>query len=123
MDWDRFDSDDRMLSDIRCQWRTERGIGKPWHGTILTLLGLRTTWNERMFRRLSTRLARLVTPFSDLSDFLVTIESDEFPDYGGELERPFLDRAPYKIDARFDGGTQVAIGFGKWQATEAPLER
>ena len=113
VDWDRFDSDDRMLSDIRCQWRTERGTGKPWHGTILTLLGLRTTWNERMFRRLSTRLARLVTPFSDLSDFRVTIESDEFPDYGGELEKPFLDRAPYKIDARFDGGTQVAIRFGK----------
>ncbi len=113
VDWDRFDSDDRMLSDVRCHWRMEPVTEKHWHGTVLTLSRLRTTWNERMFRRLSTRLARLVTPFSDLSDFRVMIESDEFPDYGGELERPFLARAPYMIDASFDGGNQIAIRVGR----------
>ena len=112
VDWDRFDSNDRMLSDVRCHWRMGPGTKKRWHGTVLTLSRLRTTWNERMFRRLSTRLARLITPFSDLSDFRVTIGSDEFPDYGGELERPFLDRAPHAIDASFDGGNQVAIRLG-----------
>lgn len=112
IDWDRFDNDDRMLSDVRCHWQSERVTGKCWHGMVLTLSGLRTTWNERMFRRLSTRLARLVTPFSDLADFGVTIESDEFPDYGGELQRSFLARAPYKIDARFDGRAKVAVRLG-----------
>ena len=113
VDWDRFDTDDRMLADVRCRWQMEPGTKKRWHGTVLTLSCLRTAWNERAFRRLSTRLARLVTPFSDLSDFRVTIESDEFPDYGGELERPFLGQAPYTIDASFDGGSQVAIRLGR----------
>ena len=34
------------------------------HGTVLRMTGLRTAWNERMFRRLCTRLARLRSPFN-----------------------------------------------------------
>ena len=113
IDWDRFESDARMLSDVRCHWRVQPGARKRWHGTVLTLSGLRSTWNERMFRRLTTRLARLTTPFSDVSDFRVTIESDEFPDYGGETEGTFLNRASYKIDARFNGQNQIEVRLGK----------
>ena len=113
IDWDRFESDERMLSDVRCQWRMRPGVRKRGHGTTLIMSGLRAVWNERMFRRLTTRLARLVTPFSVVSDFRVTIESDEFPNYGGELDTTWLKRAPYTIDARFDGHGHVKIRLGK----------
>ena len=43
------------------------------------------------------------SPFRQLDDFVIRIESDEFPDYAGELRAEFLDQAPYRIEAAFDG--------------------
>jgi hypothetical protein len=65
-----------------------------------------------MFRRLATRLARLCSPFRQLTDFAIRLESDEFPDYAGELAAGFLDQAPYSIEATFDGRGTVEISPG-----------
>ena len=56
-----------------------------------------------MFRRLCIRLCRLLSPFRENDQFTIHIESDEFPEYSGELRRDFLHRAPYCIEAEFDG--------------------
>ena len=80
-------------------------------GTILRMTGLRTPWNERMFRRLCTRLARLRTPSKGHDGFTIRIESDEFPQYSGDLRSDILGRAPYRIDAAFDGKQTVEINL------------
>jgi hypothetical protein len=49
----------------------------------------------------------LRSPFREANGFRITIESDEFPEYSGELRTDFLYRAPYRIDASFDGGSRV----------------
>ena len=56
-----------------------------------------------MFRRLSARLSRLISPFGRRENFRIVIESDEFPHYAGEVATGFLDSAPYSIEAQFDG--------------------
>ena len=110
-DWDRFDSDTQMLSDIESRWEIRPAREIQSHGTLLRINGLRTQWTERMFRRLSTRLARLRCPFEDRRDFTIRMESDAFPDYSGELTSDFLDRAPYHIDATFNGADAVRVSI------------
>lgn len=108
-DWDAFDSDDHMLADIENEWHLRPAREIESHGTILRLRGLRAGWNERMFRRLCTRLGRLQSPFDPHDGFVIRIDSDEFPDYAGELRGGFLDKAPYSFDASFDGEETLRV--------------
>ena len=75
------------------------------------MTGLRTVWSERMFRRLSIRLSRLLSPFRQNDPFVIRIESDEFPHYSGELRGDFLDRAPYRVEADFDGRQNISLSL------------
>lgn len=108
-DWDDFDDDLVLLSDVSSPWELRPATVLRRHGTVLRISGLRTIWNERMFRRLSTRLSRLRAPFRQIDGFTIRIDSDEFPQYSGELRADFLDRAPYQVDARFDGDQNIDI--------------
>ena len=108
-DWDDFDSDVLLMSEVKSRWELRRATVLPEHGTILRIARPRALWNERMFRRLSTRLSRLLSPFRDGGNFTIRIESDEFPQYSGEMRADVLDRAPYRIEAQFDGNETVEI--------------
>jgi signal transduction histidine kinase len=108
-DWDEFDSDERFLSEVKSRWELRPANAIHRHGTILRISDLRASWNERMFRRLATRLARLRSPFRDANAFTIRIESDEFPQYSGDLGADFLDRSPYRIEAQFDGQQTVDV--------------
>jgi signal transduction histidine kinase len=108
-DWDDFDSDLLLMSEVKSRWELRPATVLPKHGTILRIARPRVLWNERMFRRLSTRLSRLRSPFRDGGNFTIRIESDEFPQYSGELRGDVLDRAPYRIEAQFDGDESVGI--------------
>jgi signal transduction histidine kinase len=109
-DWDEFDSDSRMLSDIECRWEVRRAehFG---HGTLLRLTRLRTSWNERMFKRVSTRLSRLPSPFETGNGFRIQINCNEYPQYSGELRSDFLKVSPHHIDAEFDGAESVDVNL------------
>jgi signal transduction histidine kinase len=102
-DWDAFDNDDVMLSEVLSEWEERTASDPDSHGTIIHISDLRQPWNQRAFRRLSSRVMRLLSPFREERDFSVTILSDEFPDYSGLVQVPYLDLAPYRIDASFDG--------------------
>lgn len=113
IDWDRFDDESLMLHEVESRWEL-----RPWqeiegHGTILRMTRLRATWTERMFRRLSIRLGRLLSPFTDRDRFVIRIDSDEYAEYTGELRSEILQRAPYTIDARFDGRDTLTVITGK----------
>jgi signal transduction histidine kinase len=117
-DWDEFDTDSRLLSDVKNRWETRIPRELERTGTVLRITGLRTLWNERMFRRLSTRLTRLRSPFSAMNSFTIHIDSDEFPQYSGELRSDILERAPYRIDAAFDGRQTVEVNANGSRSVE-----
>jgi len=119
-DFDLFDTGAEMLSAIRSRWELVPATTIEPRGTVLTISGLRTAWTERMFRRLATRLARLCSPFRQLDDFVIRLESDEFPDYAGELAAGFLDQAPHSIEAAFDGEGTVQIRLGSDASSSQP---
>jgi signal transduction histidine kinase len=108
-DWDRFDSDSEMLSEVRNRWEVRPARLVETHGTVLLMSSLRSAWTERMFRRLATRLGRLQSPFAGADGFRIRIDSDEFPQYSGELRSELLSRAPYRIEATFDGERTVDL--------------
>ena len=112
VDWDLFADGKLMLEEVENRWELRPPRAIPRHGTHLHLTGLRSVWTERMFRRLSIRLARLLSPFGERDRFGISIESDEFPEYSGELRSDILDRAPYRIEARFEGSDTVSLTIG-----------
>lgn len=112
VDWDQFDSDAVMLADVLNRWEVRPAREIEGHGTVLRMGGLRSQWTERMFRRLSLRLSRLLSPFrTDQDRFVIHIESDDFPEYSGELRHDFLEKAPYSVEAQFDGEQTVTIAL------------
>jgi len=117
-DWDEFDTDSRMLSEVKNRWDMRVPSEISESGTVLRMSGLRTLWNERMFRRLCTRLTRLRSPFGEHDSFTIRIDSDEFPEYSGELRSDILDRAPYRIDAVFDGEQTIEINMNGSRSVE-----
>jgi hypothetical protein len=113
VDWDLFDDERRMLDEVQNRWELGLAAEIPGHGTLLRLTGLRSVWSERMFRRLSLRLGRLRSPFREKDPFTIRLESDEFPEYSGELRSDILTQAPYRIEALFDGGQTITLSANR----------
>lgn len=111
VDWDRYDSDSLLLSEVQNRWEVRPARELSGHGTLLRMTGLRDVWSERMFRRLSIRLSRLLSPFRKNDAFAIHLQSDEFPEYSGELRTDFLEKAPYRIEARFDGRQDISLSL------------
>lgn len=119
--WDDFSSDEKMLSDVRSRWEVRPADWIERSGTVLRITALKTTWNERLFRRLSTRLSRLVSPFGGGAGFKIHIESDEFPQYAGEVSG-FLEDAPYRVEAELATDRMVVLRVGGGRASRVPWE-
>lgn len=109
IDWAAFENEHRMLSDVTAQWERRTPTSPGWFGTSLKISGLRTTWSERLFRKLCMRLARLRSPFEAADAFRIVMHSDDFPDYSGEIVADYLKKAPYQLEASFDGGQNISI--------------
>lgn len=107
-DWDAFDREETLLSDIPVSWMERRASAMDGNGTRIRIWGLRQEWTQRAFRRLSSRLQRLLSPFDRTDAFRIEIRSDEFPEYSGLLRMDLLDRAPYTLRADFDGLGKIA---------------
>ncbi len=117
-DWDQYEADDQMLSDVENRWELRKAKQIKDHGTILIISGLRNPWTERMFRRLSTKLSRLTSPFERDGGFQVILASREFPEYSDLLRVDYLDRAPYRAKARLIDELTIEIQIGD----EAPVQ-
>ena len=119
-DWDEYSDDSRMLSDISSPWELRKPQIVKKHGTVLVMSQLRGDWTERAFRRMCTRLSRLIPPRERQESFKIEILSDEFPDYSGSLDSEYLDRAPYRIVANFDGDRSVVIKVNGHRSSTHP---
>ncbi len=109
IDWAAFENEHRMLSDVTALWERRTPVVPDRFGTSLKISGLRTTWSERLFRKLCMRLARLRSPFEAADSFRIVMHSDDFPDYSGEILTNYLPKAPYQLEATFDGGQNISI--------------
>lgn len=110
-DWDEFDDETRLLSDVESSWSERVPVHFERTGTLLKVSGLRAPWTEKNFRKLTTRLHRLLNPFQNGHNFSIEIHSDEFPDYQRTIDTSFLESSPYRVSASFDGVSMVNVAL------------
>jgi hypothetical protein len=101
--WDRFNTDG-YLDEIENHWEVHapRVFDGQTHGTRLRVTRLRTPWDIAKVTRLRDGLARLVSPFTTMSDFRITLVCPDFPDYAGGVSNDLLKHAPYRLGGRVD---------------------
>ena len=102
IDWSKYYTDEHSFEEIEHPYRIE-----PWrpndHGTTLILQNLRDGFSKENFERLQAELTLLVPPLPGIRDFKIELESDEFPEFRGELKPAILKAANYILDVSYDG--------------------
>lgn len=102
IDWARYYTDEHSFEEIVHPYETEPGL-RSHHGTFLLLQNLREGFSKENFERLQAELTLLVPPLPGIRDFKIELESDEFPEFKGELKPAILKAATYVLDAQYDG--------------------
>lgn len=102
VDWSRYYTDEHSFEEIFHPYRTESGRLSD-HGTTLTLKNLRDGFSRENFERLQAELTLLVPPLPGIRDFNIELESNEFPEFKGELKPAILKAANYALDVQYDG--------------------
>ena len=102
VDWSKYYTDEHSFEEIEHPYRDEPGRLND-HGTTLILQNLRDGFSKENFERLQAELTLLVPPLPGIRDFKIDLESDEFPEFKGELKPAILKAASYILDVAFDG--------------------
>jgi signal transduction histidine kinase len=92
LDWGMF-GDNNYLDEIDVEYEV-RPLPDLDHGTILTLAGIRKAWTEADYEQLHARLSRLISPFNDIEDFTIILETPGQPAFSGEVQPPSLILSP-----------------------------
>jgi hypothetical protein len=125
VDWSKYYTDEHSFEEIVHPYRTEAGrLGD--HGTTLTLKNLRDGFSRENFERLQAELTLLVPPLPGIRDFKIELESNEFPEFKGELKPAILKAANYALDVQYDGkglltGTLKVRMENKERRIETPI--
>lgn len=93
LSWGRF-TDDAYLEDVELDYSTGTVSGLS-QGTRLTVEGVGAdVWNEQSYRKVHSRLSRLISPFDDVSGFRIELEIPAFPQLSGPVDPPPVISAP-----------------------------
>src|ERR1017187_3950314 len=125
IDWSKYYTDEHSFEEIEHPYRIEPGRPND-HGTTLILQNLRDGFSKENFERLQAELTLLVPPLPGIRDFKIELESDEFPEFRGELKPAILKAANYILDVSYDGknllsGTLKVKGQNKDKSIEAQV--
>jgi len=106
IDWSKYQTDEHSFEEIVHPYRLE--AGRPIDcGTALVLSDLHNGFSQSNFERLQAELTILVPPLPGIRDFKIELESDEFPEFRGELKPAVLKAASYMLDAQYDGAERL----------------
>ena len=76
-------------------------------GTELIITALRQTWSINDIENLSRELSMLISPFKQLRDFQIILNTDVAEGYNGRIQSDFQEQAYITLDATFDGLVNV----------------
>lgn len=104
-DWGAFDGES-YLDQVEIAWE-ERSVPDMKRGTRLTLDGLRKRWTNDDYNELHSRLSRLISPFEEVTDFIIELDIPGRPELSGSVQPPSLLAMPrYQLN-----GTVNSHGF------------
>jgi signal transduction histidine kinase len=100
-DWGAFD-DESFLDEVEVAWEERQSLDLS-RGTRLTLDGLRKRWTDDDYRGLHSRLSRLISPFREVTDFVIELHIPEHPELSGHVQAPVLLAHPrYQLTGTLD---------------------
>jgi signal transduction histidine kinase len=100
-DWGAFD-DESFLDQVEVAWEERQSLDLH-RGTRLTLDGLRKRWTDDDYRELHSRLSRLISPFREVTDFVIKLHVPGHPELSGEVQAPLLLAHPrYQLTGTVD---------------------
>jgi signal transduction histidine kinase len=100
-DWGSFD-DESFLDEVEVAWEERQSLDLR-RGTRLTLDGLRKRWTDDDYRDLHSRLSRLISPFREITDFVIELHIPGHPEWSGEVQPPELLAHPrYQLNGAVD---------------------
>lgn len=99
IDWDRYDSDQERLESVTHPLESI-SADPAKHGTFLRLRNLRDPWPVNELSKLHRDLSILISPLEDsLSDFSISLHSDENPEFEGEIATVFPEFAEFHLSS------------------------
>ena len=101
-DWGAFD-DESFLDEVEVAWEERRSLDLR-RGTRLTLDGLRKHWTEDDYRELHSRLSRLISPFKEVTDFVIELHIPGHPElvWQRSSTKYFLAHPRYQLTGTVD---------------------
>jgi signal transduction histidine kinase len=111
--WSDYYDPKKYLDEIEGWWETRAATDIAETGTILTLEGLQTTWDESKIRELKTYLRRLVNPLRPPKDFKLNLVLPvPYTQLSGEITPPASMQKPdYSANGVLDKGGNLKIEY------------
>jgi signal transduction histidine kinase len=110
VNWDEFDVEGRDVFDIDIELTSPETINIPRKdgkesltGTEIKIKKLRQPWTIRNIENLYYELSSLRPPFSDVDDFMVTLDNDVTNVFKGRVSSDFFKAAEINLTAVYDG--------------------
>lgn len=103
LSWEDFDKL-KYLDDIKVEYEVGAIPGLE-NGTRLTMEPVKKDWKHEDYSRLHNRLSRLISPFKDITGFVINLSIPWHPDLHGEVQAPELVSQPrYRLEGQVDDG-------------------
>lgn len=115
IDWDKF-TNSGNISDCKIQLKSMPLTAiKSDYGTTIKISGLSSEWGRDKINELQNGLARLISPFQEISDFSICISSVFYAKPVEIKPAKFIQNPIYKIE-----GVVSDSGDVEWKYTYAP---
>ncbi len=88
--------------------RIENTLQTILHGTAISIIELRDSWDKYSLNRLYRNLGTLI-PAKEEKDFSILLISDEYPDDFGLIDAGICDDFDYKVSAKADSKQNISI--------------
>lgn len=115
VDWSTLSKTDSLSEGfvVCAEYPEESPFSETGSGTRLTVYDLNSRWEENRISELRENLARLVSPFSQVDEFNISLVSREgFFDRKIKIDAPeFLDNPKYLMRGRADGNGNVRAEY------------
>jgi signal transduction histidine kinase len=115
-DWANFETSDKYLDEIKCDWEIREPRLIKEKGTILIMEPIRESWDEKKLRSLKLALSRLVNPWAPKKNFEIRIDADmtngSLKAFSGEVQSPpSLGNPHYSVKGIIDSRGNCAMEY------------
>ena len=114
--WANFESSDKYLDEIKCEWEIREPKLIPVKGTMLIMEQVRESWDERKMESLKLALSRLINPWAPMKGFEIALDTSKAQEklrkFNGQIgSPPSLGNPHYSLRGTIDSRGNCAMQY------------